>query len=128
MDEFRGEILQTPPMFSAKKHKGKKLYEYARKGIEVKVEPKQVTIHSYEMLDCALPEARFLINCSKGTFIRQLAVDLGDKLGCGAHLNELRRTKAGEYNIKDAVTLDSLKEMTKEEALKLLITDEKNQV
>ena len=126
MDEFRGEILQTPPMFSAKKYKGKKLYEYARKGQEVKVPPKKVTIHFFEMLDCSLPEARFVINCSKGTFIRQLAVDLGDRLACGAHLSALRRTKAGEYSIENSYALEKLKETLKEDFLKLLINDEKN--
>lgn len=122
LDKFRGEISQIPPMFSAKKHKGKKLYEYARKGVTVKVEPKQVTIYEFELLNVNLPEASFNIKCSKGTFIRQLAEDLGKELGCGAHLCQLRRTQAGEYDINKASTLENILEMTKEEFVSKLIT------
>jgi len=122
LEKFKGEILQVPPMFSAKKHKGKKLYEYARNGETVTVKPKKVVIHKFDAISFNLPEASFTIKCSKGTFIRQLAADVGNELGCGAHLSALRRTQAGDYNIKDSIALDKILEMSKAELVGKLIT------
>jgi tRNA pseudouridine55 synthase len=120
LEKFQGEIDQLPPMFSAKKVNGKKLYEYARKGETVKVEPKQVIIHKFEMNSIDLPKAKFSIKCSKGTFIRALASDMGKELGCGAHLSALRRTQAGKYSIEDAHVLEDILDMDKEDMLKIL--------
>ncbi|MDD4202380.1 MAG: tRNA pseudouridine(55) synthase TruB [Candidatus Omnitrophica bacterium] len=122
LERFKGEISQVPPMFSAKKHKGKKLYEYAREGQTVKVEPKKVVIYKFEADSFNLPEVSFTVKCSKGTFIRQLAADIGKELGCGAHLSALRRTQAGEYDIKDSIALDKILEMSKDEIVGKLIT------
>lgn len=104
-ESFKGDISQLPPMFSAKKIKGKKLYELARKGIVVKREPRTVSIKDIKILDISLPEVKFHVRCSKGTYIRQLAHDIGEKIGCGAHLTALRRTKIGPYCLKNAVML-----------------------
>lgn len=107
---FRGEIEQTPPMFSAKKVEGKKLYELARKGIEIERKPVKITIYKLEILNLK-PETRNLnleVVCSAGTYIRTLAQDIGRRLEIGAHLAELRRTKAGKFDIQQAVTLEEL--------------------
>ncbi len=97
LKDFEGEILQTPPMYSAIKVGGKKLYEYARKGQTVEVEPRRVTVHEIEFL----PPDRIRIACSKGTYIRSIAHDLGQKLGVGAHLTNLVRTKSGPFKLED---------------------------
>lgn len=107
--QFGGEIEQTPPMFSAVKHKGKPLYTLARQGIEVKRPSRRVFIESIELLSLKIPEVRFRVICSKGTYIRALAADIGTALGCGAHLSELTRTRSGVFKIEGAHTLDSLK-------------------
>ena len=107
---FKGEIQQIPPMYSAKKIKGKKLYELARAGIVLKREPKKVTIERIEVLDISIPFVNFSVKCSKGTYIRQLACDIGEKIGCGAHLVSLRRTKIGPLNVKKALPFEKLKE------------------
>jgi len=103
---FLGEIEQVPPMFSAKKIRGKKLYELARKGLTVKRDPRTVVINEIRLLKASFPHFSFYVSCSKGTYIRQLAHDFGEKLGCGAHLVSLRRTRIGPYDIKKAVPLD----------------------
>jgi tRNA pseudouridine55 synthase len=105
---FRGEIRQVPPMYSAKKIKGKKLYELARKGKTVAREPRAVTIKEIKILDAAFPRVSFYVKCSKGTYIRQLAHDLGEKIGAGAYLAALRRTGVGPFKIRDAVSCDNL--------------------
>lgn len=109
-DEFLGTITQTPPMFSAIKHKGKALYKYARKGVEVKRVPREVTIYSFDITKIDFPEIHFEIKCSKGTYIRVIANDFGEKLGCGGYLSKLRRTAIGEFNVEDALTTQELKE------------------
>lgn len=111
LPEFRGEIEQVPPMYSALKRDGRPLYEYARKGVEVEREPRRVRIHRLELLDFDSRNARLLVDCSKGTYVRTLAQDIGRRLGCGAHLVALRRTRVGPFDIADAVTLDSLQAM-----------------
>jgi tRNA pseudouridine55 synthase len=108
MARFRGEIVQVPPMYSALKRDGKPLYEYARAGQVVEREGRQVTIHALEMLACALPDVTFRVTCSKGTYVRTLAEDIGEALGCGAHLVALRRTGVGVLTLENAVTLDAL--------------------
>ena len=110
--EFTGQISQLPPMFSALKRDGKPLYEYARAGIEVEREPREVTIHRIDVFDFTTPNLCTLdIHCSKGTYIRTLAEDIGKSLGCGAHLAALRRTETGPLTLRNASTLDQLQAM-----------------
>ncbi|HKZ22509.1 MAG TPA: tRNA pseudouridine(55) synthase TruB [candidate division Zixibacteria bacterium] len=106
-----GEISQTPPVYSAIKYKGKKLYEYARAGVEVKPEKRKVTIKNLEIVHINIPYIELKINCSKGTYIRSIANDIGEKLGCGAVLTSLVRTKAGPYNLEQALTLEKVEEI-----------------
>ena len=108
VEKFVGPIEQLPPMYSAKKVDGKKLYELARKGIEVEREPKKVTIHSIDILDISLPELSLDVFCSSGTYLRVLAEDLGEALGCGVYLKALRRTSSGVFDLSHAVTLEEL--------------------
>ncbi|KWH29736.1 tRNA pseudouridine(55) synthase TruB [Burkholderia stagnalis] len=105
---FTGEIVQVPPMYSALKRDGKPLYEYARAGQTVEREGRAVTIHVLELLACDLPDVTFRVTCSKGTYVRTLAEDIGEALGCGAHLTMLRRTGVGALTLDHAVTLDTL--------------------
>ncbi|MCA3826858.1 MAG: tRNA pseudouridine(55) synthase TruB, partial [Burkholderia sp.] len=105
---FTGEIVQIPPMYSALKRDGKPLYEYARAGQTVEREGRNVTIHALELLACELPDVTFRVTCSKGTYVRTLAEDIGEALGCGAHLTMLRRTGVGALTLEHAVTLDAL--------------------
>ena len=112
---FVGEIVQVPPMYSALKREGKQLYEYARAGQTVEREGRQVTIHSLQLLACALPDVTFRVTCSKGTYVRTLAEDIGEALGCGAHLVALRRTGVGALTLEHAVTLDALSDATESE-------------
>ena len=107
--QFVGETEQTPPMFSAVKHKGKPLYKLARRGIEVERRSRRIFIESIELLSCDIPEVRFRVVCSKGTYIRVLAADIGATLVCGAHLSELTRTRSGVFKVEEAHTFDSLK-------------------
>jgi tRNA pseudouridine55 synthase len=110
--EFTGQIEQVPPMYSAKKIDGKKLYESARKGLNVERKPVTVTIKTLELIDSALhaPHSALKIRvvCSAGTYIRTLAEDIGRRVGTGAHLAELRRTRAGRFDISQSITLDAL--------------------
>lgn len=99
---FQGEVLQTPPMFSAKKKNGKKLYELARQGISIERKAAAVTMHT-ELISYTYPKAVLKVRCSKGTYIRSIAHDLGKLLGCGAHLTELQRTKSGSFLLKDCL-------------------------
>jgi len=103
---FIGEIKQIPPMYSAVKHKGKPLYKFARKGKELERKPRNVIIKEFEITSVKLPDVNFRVLCSKGTYIRSLVNDLGEKLGVGAYLKELRRTKIGQYDIKHSITLE----------------------
>jgi len=111
---FRGEIDQVPPMYSALKRDGKPLYEYARQGVEIERAPRRVTIHALSMLSCAGPVAEIEVACSKGTYVRTLAADIGELLGCGAHLTALRRTRIGTIDVSDALTLVRLEELAAE--------------
>lgn len=106
--QFTGDIEQMPPAHSAIKKKGKRAYEYARAGQEVKLDPRPVTISAFEITKIVLPEVHFRVACSTGTYIRSLANDFGKALGCGGYLKELRRTKIGEYNADDAANPEQL--------------------
>lgn len=111
LPQFTGPISQVPPMYSALKRDGKPLYEYARAGQTVEREARDITIHSLELLECSLPDApefTFRVTCSKGTYVRTLAEDIGEALGCGAHLRALRRTAVGPLTLDGAVTLEDL--------------------
>jgi len=112
---FVGEISQVPPMFSAKKVNGKPLYKLARKGIVLERSPKIVSVKRIEINDISLPKVKCSIECSKGTYIRQLAHDIGSKLGCGAHLTDLRRTKIGPFSIENAISSEEFRKQSKEE-------------
>ena len=105
---FVGDLQQIPPMVSAKKQGGIPLYKLARKGIEVVREPRLVHIFNYRFTAYAEPLAKFRVACTKGTYVRSLANDLGIKLGCGAHLATLRRVTSGKWDVADALTLDAI--------------------
>ncbi len=108
---LRGPTLQTPPMHSALKHQGKALYEYARAGVAVERSPRSITLHSIDLLDGAADVWRIAVHCSKGTYIRVLAEDIGKALGCGAHLLALRRTHSGSLTLANSCTLEQLAEL-----------------
>lgn len=123
MKTFLGDQYQTPPMFSAKKINGVPLYKLARKGQEVEREPRFIRVNSFELLDWN-PETKegfFRVACSKGTYVRTLCHDLGRRIGCGAHMTALRRTKSGTLDIGDSVTIDALREMQPSAIRKALI-------
>ncbi len=103
--QFLGEIDQKPPVFSAIKKDGKRLYEHARAGEEVEIESRKTTIYEFEITRIALPEIDFRVVCSKGTYIRSLAYDFGKALNSGSHLTVLRRTKIGDYQVTDAIDI-----------------------
>ena len=110
LPKFRGEIMQVPPMYSALKVNGQKLYELARKGKEVERQPRPITIHELEFLGITEAGIRLRVRCSKGTYIRTLCKDIGEALGCGGCMAALRRVQAGEYTAAEAVPLDVLLE------------------
>ncbi|MCX2681078.1 tRNA pseudouridine(55) synthase TruB [Galbibacter sp. EGI 63066] len=105
--QFTGVIEQYPPVFSALKKGGKRLYEYAREGKEVEIKPRNVEITEFEITHIQLPEVQFRVVCSKGTYIRSLAHDFGKSLESGAYLSELRRTKIGDFNVNKAISPDA---------------------
>lgn len=115
-----GNILQTPPMHSALKHEGKALYDYARAGIEIDRPARRVTIHAIDIISWQADELIIDVRCSKGTYIRTLAEDIGTALGCGAHLSALRRTASGALTLDSAVTLEQLQALTEPERDALL--------
>jgi tRNA pseudouridine55 synthase len=110
LKSFVGEIEQTPPPYSAVKVRGRKAYEMARQGEEVELEPRKITVHHLEVLEWTPPEVVIDVHCSSGTYVRSLANDLGEKLGCGAYLVGLRRTKSGRFTLRDSVPLRKLQE------------------
>ena len=119
LNSFRGRIQQVPPMYSAIQKNGVRLYDLARKGIKVEREAREVTINTLQLLnfDLASQIGTVLVNCSKGTYIRALCDDIGKKLGCGATLVELQRTKTGEFDIKHSITLDEAKTLASKNCL-----------
>lgn len=114
LDDFRGEIEQLPPIYSAIKVNGKKLYEYARNGEEVEIKPRKVFISMLELenFDFEKQEAKILVGCSKGTYIRSIAYDIGQKLNCGGYLTALERTKAGLFNREHSIPLENFGEVS----------------
>ncbi len=111
---FTGEIMQVPPAHSAIKIDGKRVYELARQGKEVKLEPRKVTIHTFDITSTELPVIHFRVVCSTGTYIRSLAHDLGQALGCGAYLSSLCRTRIGAFRIDDALSIGDFEEKIKQ--------------
>jgi len=111
LNQFTGEISQVPPMYSAIKIGGEKLYNLARKGIEVERKPRNVTIHSIDLIHFDCKMARIRVNCSKGTYVRTLCADIGAKLGSGAAMGELLRTRSGDFSIKNSLKLDEVKSL-----------------
>ncbi|MBC6990427.1 tRNA pseudouridine(55) synthase TruB [Hymenobacter sp. BT491] len=107
-ESFVGFIQQTPPLYSAVKINGERAYEVARRGDSAEIKSKQVEIKTFELTRVALPEVDFRVVCSKGTYIRSLARDFGQLLGCGAHLAQLTRTRIGEYRVADALTMEAI--------------------
>lgn len=111
---FTGEILQQPPVFSALKKEGKRLYEFARAGESVDIPKRKITISTFEITKIDLPEINFRVACSKGTYIRSLAHDFGKALDNGAHLSALRRTKIGEFNVENAISITTFEDRLSE--------------
>ncbi len=120
---FLGDSMQIPPMFSAIKQDGKKLYELARQGLEVERKPRPITIHEIEILDLDLTQRKFSMRvlCSKGTYIRTLCQDIGERLGCFAHMSALKRTKSGRFEEKDSLTLEEVEKRAKAEDFSFLV-------
>lgn len=114
LPKFQGHVMQVPPVFSAVKVDGKRAYNYARKGKEVEIKAKPLEIKELEVLNWEAPKLTLRVLCSKGTYIRALARDLGEAMNSGAHLTALRRTRVGEYTINDAMSLDQALELIKE--------------
>ncbi len=108
--EFVGEIDQVPPMVSALKHNGKRLYQLAREGVEVKREARKVKIYSLSLLHIQPPNVQFALECSKGTYVRKIAEDAGNLLGCGACISQIHRTKVGRFDVSQAVKLEDFSE------------------
>jgi tRNA pseudouridine55 synthase len=121
MATFLGDQYQMPPMFSAIKIGGVPLYKNARKGVEVEREPRFIRVMNFELTRFALPHFDFKLRCTKGTYVRTIAHDLGQKLGCGGHLSALRRTSTDKFNISDALTLDQIEALSLPEIEKRLI-------
>ena len=110
MGPFRGTILQEPPMYSALKHQGKRLYELAREGVTVEREKRETAVHKLQIINWDPPNATIYVDCGRGTYVRSLAHDIGQALGVGAHLTELVRLRTGPFDVKDAVTPDEFEE------------------
>ncbi len=108
MERLRGDSLQMPPMVSAIKHAGVPLYKHARRGVEVVRQARLIHIYAFDLTRFEPPEADFIVRCTKGTYVRKLAADIGEGLGCGAHLSRLRRTRSGDLDLADAITAADL--------------------
>ena len=111
-DEFVGDIMQTPPMVSAVKKDGVPLYKLARKGVEVERKPKLIHVYTYRFSSYEEPLGRFRVACTKGTYVRSLVHELGEKIGCGAHLTQLRRITSGRFDVEDSIALDQALELS----------------
>ncbi len=120
---FKGASDQLPPVFSALKHKGVPLYRLARKGTPVQKPPRRIVIYDINIIDIDMPDIRFEVTCSAGTYIRTLSADIGKSLGCGGHLKELRRMESGGFNVADASALDGLENITSDRILKEKVID-----
>ena len=119
---FKGESEQLPPMYSAVRVGGKKLYELARKGETVEREARKINISRIEIVRCEVPECEFILDCSKGTYVRTLCDDIGKKLKCGGVMKSLRRLRSGEFSLDKALTIDRLKEMDQAQLNEQLLT------
>jgi len=108
--EFEGKIMQKPPIYSALKREGKRLYQHAREGTKVKIESREVEVESFKITSIQMPTITFEVICSKGTYIRSLAYDYGKSINSGAHLSKLKREKIGNFSLEDAISIDSFKE------------------
>jgi len=115
MKKWIGDVRQTPPMVSAIKKDGVPLYKLARKGLEIEREPRLLHIYEFTLLDFSLPRASFRLRCTKGTYVRTLCADIGQALGCGALLESLRRTQSGTLDVKNAVTMDDVLKLSRDE-------------
>jgi len=123
ISQFTGAIKQVPPMYSALKRDGKPLYEYARAGVELERTPREIIIHRIRWTDIEWPQATLEVSCSKGTYIRVLAEDIGAALNCGAHLIGLRRTEVGHLNLEQSFTLESIQKSLQESSTYILPVD-----
>lgn len=121
INSFKGETMQVPPMVSAKHHKGVRLYKLARKGVEVDRQPNKINIYDIKVLSIDIPYVDFVLRSSKGTYIRTLCHDIGEKLGCGAHMYNLRRLASGNFLIENIHTLDELRQLGTEGLRKITI-------
>ncbi len=121
-EKFHGDFYQLPPMVSAKKHGGVPLYKLARQGKVVEREPRLVHVYRYNVDRIALPEIDFSVLCSKGFYVRTYTHDIGEVLGCGAHLKSLRRTKSGRFDVANAVTVDQIKDKPAEEISRRILS------
>src|SRR5919197_555933 len=121
-EKFRGDFYQLPPMVSAKKHGGVPLYKLAREGKVVEREPRLVHVYRYTIDQITLPEIDFSVLCSKGFYVRTYVHDIGEALGCGAHLNSLRRTRSGRFDVANAISVAQLKDAPREEVLSRLLS------
>ena len=121
MSTFRGKIMQVPPMYSALKVDGRKLVDLAREGIEVERKAREIEIFELEILEVKLPLVRFRVNCSKGTYIRTLCQDIGEKAGCGGAMESLLRSRVDRFEVKDALTLDQIEQIRDEQRLEEIL-------
>ena len=121
LQKFMGDITQIPPMYSALKFEGKSLYEYARKGIEIERKSRQITIHDIKLMKIEASKMTVEVFCSKGTYIRTLAEDIGQALGCGAYLNALKRTQTGNFQVANAFSIEALETMAMSSREKVLL-------
>jgi tRNA pseudouridine55 synthase len=121
-EKFKGDFYQMPPMVSAIKHGGVPLYKLARQGKVVEREPRLVHVYRYTIDRIAPPEIDFSVQCSKGFYVRTYVHDIGEVLGCGAHLKSLRRTKSGRFDVAQTITVDEIKNVPREEILKRLLS------
>ncbi len=123
INSFLGDYWQVPPMYSALKVNGRKLYDYARAGIEIERKSRLVEILDIQIIDISLPKVTFRVKCSKGTYIRTLCKDIGEKLGCGACMEELKRTQVGIFNIDKALTLSQIEQLVKDDKIDEIVYD-----
>lgn len=121
MATFKGDMYQTPPMVSAVKIEGVPLYKLARRGQEVERKPRFIHIYEFRLFDFTSPKATFRLRCTKGTYVRTICHDIGEKLGCGAHLEQLRRTQSGDFDVKNAIPLDRLMTLAQPQLLDVVL-------
>jgi tRNA pseudouridine55 synthase len=121
MATFKGDMYQTPPMVSAVKIEGVPLYKLARRGQEVERKPRFIHIYEFKLLDFTSPRAAFRLRCTKGTYVRTICHDIGETLGCGAHLEQLRRTQSGDFDVKDAIPFDRLMTLAQAQLLDVVL-------